>query len=124
MHGTVIWNELNTRDAEKAKDHYGKLLGWTFETKTEHNNYIIASYEGRMVGGILDINPFPNPESIPPHWLTYFGVKDIDAALKTLTDEGGTILRPAFEVPEIGQIAIALDSVGACIGLMQPLDDQ
>ena len=30
-HGTFYWNELMTRDAEKAKAFYGATLGWTFD---------------------------------------------------------------------------------------------
>ncbi len=29
-HGTFCWNELMTRDAEKAKAFYAATLGWTF----------------------------------------------------------------------------------------------
>ena len=30
-HGAFHWNELNTRDTEKAKRFYEETLGWTFE---------------------------------------------------------------------------------------------
>ena len=30
-HGSFYWNELMTRDAEKAKKFYGDTIGWTFE---------------------------------------------------------------------------------------------
>ena len=30
-HGTFYWNELMTRDAEKAKAFCGATLGWTFD---------------------------------------------------------------------------------------------
>ncbi len=30
-HGHFYWNELMTRDADKAKKFYGASVGWTFE---------------------------------------------------------------------------------------------
>ena len=30
-HGTFYWNELMTRDPEKAKAFYAATLGWTFD---------------------------------------------------------------------------------------------
>ena len=30
-HGSFYWNELMTRDAEKAKKFYASTIGWTFE---------------------------------------------------------------------------------------------
>ena len=30
-HGHFYWNELMTRDAEKAKKFYGETVGWNFE---------------------------------------------------------------------------------------------
>ena len=29
-HGSFHWNELMTRDIEKAKKFYGDVIGWTF----------------------------------------------------------------------------------------------
>ncbi len=28
-HGEIWWTELNTRDPEKARDFYTKVMGWT-----------------------------------------------------------------------------------------------
>jgi predicted enzyme related to lactoylglutathione lyase len=33
--GSFTWNELSTTDVDKAKEFYGELLGWTYETTAE-----------------------------------------------------------------------------------------
>jgi predicted enzyme related to lactoylglutathione lyase len=39
-HGTFYWNELMTRDAEKAKAFYAATLNWTFEAMASANRLL------------------------------------------------------------------------------------
>ena len=52
-----------------------------------------------------------------PAWLYYFNVSDIDAAGPAIVANGGTILRPAHEVPNGDWIIHARDSQGALFAL-------
>ena len=54
-HGIFHWNELNTRDVEKAKAFYEKAIGWTFDGMPMQNGtYWVAKVGDKMVGGIFD----------------------------------------------------------------------
>ena len=56
-HGIFHWNELNTRDVEKAKAFYEKAIGWTFDGMPMQNGtYWVAKVGDKMVGGIFDTN--------------------------------------------------------------------
>ena len=120
-HGTFYWNELMTRDAEKAKAFYAATLGWTFDAMPmpQGGTYWIAKAGDAPVGGIftMDNGQF---ESVPEHWFAYIAVDDVDASASKAEAAGGKIRRPAFDVPGVGRIVILEDTNGAAMGWMTP----
>ena len=59
-HGHFYWNELMTRDAEKAKKFYGDTVGWTFEAMPmPDGTYWVAKMGDAYVGGLF---PADQPE--------------------------------------------------------------
>ena len=114
-HGSFVWNELYTRDVEAAKAFYAATVGWTFEgMPMPHQNrtYWIAKAAGKPVAGILDMRGIV-PDTDPPHWLSYLEVDDVDRRLAEIESHGGRIVRPPFDVPNFGRIAIGADATGA-----------
>ena len=112
-HGTFAWSELYTRDVEAAKAFYAATAGWTFEGMPHQNRtYWLARAEGKPVAGILDMRGIL-PESDPPHWLSYLEVDDIDRRLADIQNHGGKVVRPPFDIPEFGRVAIGADATGA-----------
>jgi len=119
-HGTFYWNELMTRDAEAAKKFYGETLGWTFDgMPMEDGTYWVCKDGDTPVGGIMPMTR-PDFEGIPPHWFAYLAVDDVDARVAKATAGGAELLRPLFDVPGIGRIAILKDPTGAALGWMTP----
>jgi predicted enzyme related to lactoylglutathione lyase len=120
-HGTFHWNELNTRDVEKAKTFYEKTIGWTFEGMPMPNGtYWVAKAGDKMVGGVFDMNAMGLPKEIPEHWMSYLAVDDVDKRLELAKKAGATVLREPFDVPGTGRIAILKEPGGAAIGWMTP----
>ncbi len=120
-HGTFYWNELMTRDAEKAKTFYAATMGWTFEgmTTPEGGTYWLAKVGDKPAAGIFTMDG-DHFEGIPEHWFAYIAVDDVDARATQAETAGGKIRRPAFDVPGIGRIFILEDSNGAAMGWMTP----
>lgn len=119
-HGHFVWNELLTRDIEAAKTFYSSVAGWTFRPMPmENGTYWVAEIDGKPVAGIMAM-PQDLPAEVPPHWFEYLEVDDVDARLKLATETGGKILRPSFDVPDVGRLGFAMDSTGAAVGLMTP----
>jgi len=58
------------------------------------------------------------PPGVPPHWFNYIEVDDVDHRVALVAENGGKVLRPAFNVPNVGRIAIIADATGAAVGLM------
>lgn len=125
-HGMVAWNELCTRDLEGAKAYYAKTAGWTFsEMQVEGEApYTLAHYGENMAAGMMDITNIPGMEEMPAHWFMYIGVDDVDQVVADTPGAGGEVIRPPFDIPGVGRIAIVKDATGAAVGMMTPSADE
>jgi predicted enzyme related to lactoylglutathione lyase len=118
--GTVIWNELNTRDPEGAKTFYGAVLGWGFEAQEfEGGPYTTLKVGEDTAGGILDITGRV-PEEVPPHWLIYFDVEDVDATVEKAKAGGGEVVFGPADMSKVGRISVLKDPFGAVFALIAP----
>ena len=123
-HGTFYWNELMTRNVEGAKKFYADTLGWSFDGMPMPDGggtYWLATLGGTPVGGILDISTSAFG-SVPESWMAYIAVDDVEARVKKATAAGAKLMKPIFEVPGVGRIAILLEPGGAAIGWMTPVE--
>jgi len=120
-HGKFYWNELMTRDVEKAKKFYSEAMGWSFEAMpgAGGSSYWIAKIGGEPVGGLFDISG-PEYKGVPESWIPYIAVDDVDARVKKATKAGAKVMKPAFDVPGVGRIVMLLEPGGAGIGWMTP----
>jgi predicted enzyme related to lactoylglutathione lyase len=120
-HGALSWNELASPDIEGSTKFYGDLLGWTFDAieGMDMPYSMIKTAAGGSNGGIRPVMP---PGS-PPHWLVYFGVDDIDAAVAKVGELGGNTLAEVMDIG-MGKIAVLQDPQGAVFALFSgQLDD-
>ncbi len=69
------------------------------------------------VAGLVDISG-PEFEGVPPHWLCYVQVDDVDAAVATATAAGATVIVPVMGVEGVGRFAQIKDAEGAVMGLI------
>jgi len=124
-HGTFYWNELMTRDVERAKKFYGDVIGWSFDAMpmSGGGTYWVAKMNGQPVAGLLDIS---SPEFAPvsESWVAYIAVDDVDARLERAIQAGAKVMKPVFEVTGVGRIAILMEPGGAMIGWMSPVRPQ
>jgi predicted enzyme related to lactoylglutathione lyase len=64
-HGHFYWNELLTRDPDKAKAFYGGVIGWTFEPMAmPEGTYWVAKMGDAIVGGLFLLTS-PNTKGCP-----------------------------------------------------------
>src|SRR5664279_6453646 len=108
-HGSFRWNELMARDAEKAKNFYSEALGWSFEgMPMPAGTYWIAKVGDKPVGGIFDISG-PEFGPVPESWMAYIEVDDVDARVAKAVKAGAKIMKPAFDIPNVGRIAVLME---------------
>jgi uncharacterized protein len=121
-HGRFHWNELMTRDVEKAKKFYADTLGWSFEAMPmPDGNYWIATIDGEPVAGIFDIGG-AEYQGVNEMWMPYIAVDDIDARVRKAAQAGAKVMKEPFDVPGVGRIAMLTEPGGAGIGWMTPAE--
>lgn len=119
--GSFCWTELMTRDAATAKKFYAELIGWNMaEENIEGQPYTLLTPPGATepVGGMMQMEG-PQFEGVPPHWMPYIAVDDIDATAKRCTELGGQVKVPPTQIADIGSFCVIQDPTGAVISLFQ-----
>ena len=108
-HGDFIWYELLTSNPDAAQDFYGPVLGWTFAGSGQTGmDYRIISMGPEGVGGIMKS---PDGAPMPPCWLGYIGVDDVDAKAAEIKAAGGGVHMEPQDIPdEIAMLVRHLNS--------------
>lgn len=119
--GQFCWNELATTNVQAAKDFYGKIFGWEF---VDHNmgemTYTMVKMNNKDLAGIWSI-PKDKQQEIPPHWMAYILVANVEETLKKAENQGASIVKPVSQAGDFGLFAIITDPTGAHVALWQPL---
>jgi len=116
--GAYMWSELGTRDPDAAKEFYAGVFGWEFRDFGDGGNYwtIHLGGEDRAVAGVMDMRG-QVPDEVPPNWLVYFAVDDVDASVTKATDSGAKLASGPMDVPGAGRGAVLTDPHGAAFGI-------
>jgi predicted enzyme related to lactoylglutathione lyase len=114
--GTFSWADLTTSDAEDAKRFYGELHGWEFDESPvpQGGVYVMVRKDGANVAGLSE------SADHPPHWNNYVTVESADAAARRGEELGGTVVMPAFDVMDVGRMAMLQDPTGAMLCVWEP----
>lgn len=119
--GEFCWNELMTSDTKKAKDFYTALLGWTtHEHDMGEMTYTMFMSGDKGLGGMLQI-PKEAIGQMPPHWMSYICVDDIEKTLENARSLGAIIKVPVTVVSDMGRFIVIEDPTGAHIAFWQPI---
>jgi uncharacterized protein len=115
--GSLVWNELNTRDTAAASTFYRDVFGWSAETgQMGEMEYTEWKLGGKTVGAMMSM-PEQIPAEAPPFWLTYFATADCDATIAAATGLGATVVAPPMDIPA-GRFAVLVDPAGAAFGVI------
>ena len=120
-HGTFHWNELMTRDVERAKRFYRDTIGWSFDAMPmpDGGTYWCAMLDGKPVAGMFSIAA-SEYDGVPESWMAYLAVDDVDARVQKAVKAGAQLMKPVFDVPNVGRIAMLSEPGGAGVGWMTP----
>src|SRR2546423_15532262 len=103
-----VWHDFRAADVGGAKRFYGDLFGWS--SKPGDHDYEHIEVAGVPIGGIMKLDP---KHGAPSHWVGYVSVDNVDAAIATVTQNGGKVHVPKMDIPNVGQFAICADAQGA-----------
>lgn len=121
-HGAFHWNELRTRNAERAKRFYADTIGWTFEAMAtpDGHTYWVAMQDGKPVAGLFPLTS-PQFDEVPESWMSFLAVDDVDKRVARAVEAGAELVMPIFDVPDVGRIAMLREPGGAGVGWMTPV---
>jgi hypothetical protein len=114
--GTWTWNDLATRDPDRARSFYADMFGWQFTQVAPDGSYFSIGRDHLLIGGMRTMDA--DPPDLPAHWMPYFVVAGIDAAADRLQDLGGKLLVAPRQVPA-GAFLVFTDPAGATSALFE-----
>ncbi len=119
--GAMTWTELATRDTEGAKKFYTSLFGWKEKTSRGAGmTYTEFSLDETPFAGMMEMNAQMVGMGVPPHWLTYFQVADVDASANTAKGLEATLVVPPMDIPNTGRFSVIRDPHGAVFAIYKP----
>lgn len=118
--GTIGWIDLTVADADRTRDFYEAVVGWTTSDiqMGGYSDYCMHPADGEPpVAGVCHARG-PNA-ALPPCWLVYLTVSDLDRSLAECVARGGKVLVGPRSMGE-ARYAVIQDPAGAAAALYQP----
>ena len=117
--GRIGWQDLTVDNAEVVRDFYSEVVGWQTVPLDMggYDDYVMLSPDGEAgVAGVCHARGVN--ANIPPQWLVYINVEDLDASVKSVLALGGEIVDGPREMGE-GRFCVIRDLAGAVCGLIE-----
>ena len=118
-HGRIDWQDLTVDNAEQVRDFYSKVAGWVSQPLSmgDYDDYVMLTPDGGS--GIAGVCHRRGPNvNIPPQWLIYINVEDLDASIESAQKLGGEIVDGPRQLGE-GRFVVIRDPAGAVCGLIE-----
>lgn len=112
--GKVFRFEYQVPNPQEAIEFYSNTFGWKFEKIPGPQDYwFIITGEGSIDGGLMK-----SPDGAT-RTTNSMEVPSIDEHIKIVTENGGQVVVPKTEVPNMGYFAYCLDNQGLLFGLSE-----
>jgi predicted enzyme related to lactoylglutathione lyase len=124
--GGVVHFEIPADDQERARNFYQEAFGWKINPLPELNyNTVTTTPTDEATGrpnepGAINGGLMGREGQLTTPVITV-DVPDIDAALKTVEQLGGSVVMPKDTVPDMGFYAYFKDTEGNVMGLWENL---
>jgi uncharacterized protein len=117
--GSVAWIDLTVPDVEAVRDFYDEVVGWRHEPVDMggYSDFCMADPTGKQVVGVChahDSNAY-----LPPQWLVYFMVADLDSSLAKVIERGGRKIGEIRNMGATDRYCAIQDPAGAVCVLYQ-----
>ena len=118
--GSIGWVDLTIQDAEGIRDFYAEVVGWQPEALDMggYADFVMKEPEsGKPVTGVCHARG--GNADLPPQWLVYFVVADLDASLAAVARRGGKALSTIRSMGPTARYVVIQDPAGAVCMLYQ-----
>jgi len=114
--GTFSWVDLATTDVDGARAFYASVFGWVGD---EAAGGSMLRLDGSLVSAIFPLSDESRAAGAPASWTSYVTVDDVDATATRAVELGGRVARDAFDLADVGRVALIEDPQGARLALWQ-----
>lgn len=115
--GHILWHDLTVNDAAGVSEFYNAVIGWEKEglSMGDYDDFVIKNPgEDDAVAGICHARGVN--KDIPPQWLMYVQVADLDKSIARCKEFGGKIIGEKRKMGE-GFYCLIQDPAGAHVML-------
>lgn len=119
--GKITWTDLTVINAKEVKNFYSNVVGWKVEPfdMGGYNDFTMNSPQrGNPVAGICHSQGVN--AGLPPQWLIYITVKNVDESAKQCLDLGGKLIVEPKNMEGHGRYCVIEDPAGAVAALFEP----
>jgi uncharacterized protein len=112
--GQFCWVELATTDTSGAKAFYNGVFSWAPEdiSMGDPGFYTLLKIRGKDAAALYKLQDEQLAQGIPPHWMIYVAVDDVDAFAPKAQSAGGQVVMGPFDVMEHGRMVVVRDPQG------------
>ncbi|HTS70656.1 MAG TPA: VOC family protein [Terriglobia bacterium] len=122
--GSISWIDLTVPNADPEREFYEAVAGWK-SSPVDMGGYTDYCMNepgtGKTVVGICHARG--ENASLPPQWLIYITVADLETSLQQCAKLGGKVVCEPREMGGQGRMAVIGDPAGAVAALFQPKRD-
>ena len=118
--GRFGWVDLTVDNAEQVRDFYQQVVGWgsvPFSMGDYEDYCMTPPGSEQPVAGVCHARG--NNAGLPPQWLMYITVEDLDKSLDQCSSLGGSVLAGPKQAGPEGRFAVIKDPAGAVCALYQ-----
>ena len=116
--GTIGWTDLTVENAAELRDFYAEVTGWQSSPVDMggYNDYNMnAPASGQPKAGVCHARG--SNASLPPQWLIYITVEDVDLSARRAVERGGSVVAEPRDMGDMGRYCVIQDPAGAVAGL-------
>jgi len=117
--GQIGWIDLTVPDAEAVRDFYQDVTGWTATPAAmgDYQDYCMNAASGQSVAGICHARGANS--GLPPVWMVYIVLADLDGAMRRCQARSGKLLRPPESTGGGDRFCVIQDPAGATAALFE-----
>jgi len=119
--GRIAWVDLTVKRAGRLRDFYREVVGWTSSEVDmgEYSDYNMnLPGSGETVAGVCHARGVN--AGLPPAWLIYITVRDLEESLNRCVDLGGFLVSGPKNMAGQGRYCVIEDPAGAVVALFEP----
>lgn len=119
--GSIVSADLTVPDAENIRDFYKEVIGWESEELAlsdedgSYADYVMKDAEGNWTGGVCHARGVN--KDIPPRWIVYINVADIEKSVEKCRKLGGRVLKESKNADGSYQYALIEDPAGSVLAV-------